>query len=120
MSANRKTKKTMFWEFNQNNSGGSFVFDEKNGLTHFVIIEAETKQEAIDRAESVGIYFNGCDDGRDCSCCGDRWYVPYADEGTPKPTVYGEPFNKAKLSFRWMKKGKEICVHYLNGKRAWA
>lgn len=114
-----KTKKTMFWEFNQNNSGGSFDFDEKHGLTHFVLIEARDITEAISRAESTGIYFNGCEDGRDCNCCGDRWYEPYG-EGTPTPTVYGKPFKKAEPLHRWMKDGKEICVHYLNGKKDWA
>lgn len=124
MKRNESTKRksanrTMFWEFNQNNSGGSFVFDEKRGLTHYVIIEAKSRDEAISRAEDIGIYFNGCDDGRDCSCCGDRWYPPYQDAGDPEPTVYGKSFKTAKLS-RWMKKGKEICVHYLNGKKEWA
>ena len=27
----------------------------------------------------MGVYFDGCDIGLDCSCCGDRW-SDYADE----------------------------------------
>lgn len=64
--------KTKFYEFNQNNSGGSFDTDEK--LCHILFIEAENVQQANKIAEGLGVYFNGCDNGIDCSCCGDRWY----------------------------------------------
>jgi hypothetical protein len=37
-------------------------------------IEAESAEHADEKAAEIGIYFNGCDDGRDCPCCGDRWY----------------------------------------------
>ncbi len=58
-----------FYEYYQINSGGSW--DEDIGYTLFV--EAETADEADHRAESVGVYFSGCDAGVDCPCCGDRW-----------------------------------------------
>lgn len=61
-----------FYRFNQNNSGGSFVEDED--LTHTVFIEAGSAKEANARAENFGIYFDGCNSGIDCDCCGDRWY----------------------------------------------
>lgn len=67
-------KETKFYEFTQNNSGGSFVVDEK--LCHRVIVEAKDEDEACDIAERMGVYFNGCEDGHDCECCGDRWYRP--------------------------------------------
>lgn len=63
-----------FYEFSQNNTGGSFVTDDK--LCHRVVIEAASEKEAIQKAEEMGIYFNGVDDGMDCPCCGDRWYTP--------------------------------------------
>lgn len=63
---------TKFYEFNQNNSGGSFVTNEN--LCHRIIIQADNQQEAIRKAEEFGCYWNGCDDGIDCPCCGDRWY----------------------------------------------
>ena len=68
----------MFYTFSQNNSGGSFDIDHM--LAHFVIIEADTAEEANTIAESVGIYFNGCDEGMDCDCCGDRWYSQWDDK----------------------------------------
>ena len=74
-----------FYFFDQNNSGGSFVVDDK--LCHRVIIEASNVDEAIDIAENMGIYFDGCSTGNDCECCGDRWYRPY--DGHEYPYAYG-------------------------------
>ena len=61
-----------FYEFGQNNSGGSFSVDEK--LCHRLIIQAYSEKEAIGIAEDMGVYFDGCEKGIDCDCCGDRWY----------------------------------------------
>jgi len=63
---------TKFYEISQNNTGGSFVTDDK--LCHRLFIEAESEEEAISKAEDLGCYWNGVDEGMDCSCCGDRWY----------------------------------------------
>lgn len=64
-----------WYEFNQNNSGGSFHVNSY--VCHRVFIEAETEEAAVEKAEGMGIYFNGCEDDRDCPCCGDRWYRTY-------------------------------------------
>lgn len=65
--------KTYEWyEFRQNNSGGSFRMNEN--VTVHVLIQADSTKNANAKAEEVGIYFNGCRAGRDCDCCGDRWY----------------------------------------------
>lgn len=64
----------MWFQFNQNNSGGSFIIDDN--VTHRVIIEANSEEEAIEIGDSLGMYWNGCEKGYDCSCCGDRWYSP--------------------------------------------
>lgn len=61
-----------WYEWTQNNSGGSFDVDDK--ITHRLFIEAETKDEAEAKAESIGVYYDGCQSGMDCECCGDRWY----------------------------------------------
>jgi hypothetical protein len=61
-----------FYEFTQNNSGGSFVTSEN--LAYRLIIEAKSAEEANSIAEDLGCYFNGVDNGIDCRCCGDRWY----------------------------------------------
>jgi len=64
----------MWFEYRQNNSGGSFRFDKKKGISVYVWVEAEDAAAADKRAEDIGLYFNGCDSGCDCPCCGDRWY----------------------------------------------
>jgi len=114
------TVKSKFYTFNQNNSGGSFVFDEEAGITHFVVIEALDEKHAISRAEDIGIYFNGVNSGSDCECCGDRWYEPY--DGHEYPEVYGENvrgLGVVKAFSVWMPEGKEVCVHTLDGNKEW-
>lgn len=64
-----------FYEYSQNNSGGTFMVDDS--VCHRMFIEADSIKEANSVAEDLGVYFNGCDEGMDCSCCGDRWYEPY-------------------------------------------
>lgn len=59
-----------YYLYRQNNSGGNFHYDPKTGISKEVYVEAGNAQEADNRAERLGIYFDG--DG-DCSCCGDRW-----------------------------------------------
>lgn len=105
---------TKFYQFTQNNSGGYFKFDEN--VSHYVIIEAENPKHANKIAENIGIYFDGCDIGLDCSCCGDRWSELWSDEeGDSEPMIYGKPIQKFKPLF---KKGDTYCiVHYLNGNK---
>ena len=59
----------MFYEFRQNNSGGVFHLPAIQ-----VFIEADSMDEANRIAERNGLYFDGAGSGRDCLCCGDRWY----------------------------------------------
>jgi hypothetical protein len=86
----------MFFTYYQNNSGGSFVGP------HFVIIEADSNSEADYIAENhpdSPIYFDGCENERDCECCGDRWYRTY-DDGTEKPEIYGNTDLESEASER--------------------
>jgi len=76
----------MFYTFYQNNSGGSF--HESHGICNHVIVEADNANDANNRAENIGLYFDGCNKGFDCSCCGDRWYPAWREEGTQKPMIY--------------------------------
>lgn len=87
----------MFYEFNQNNSGGSFVVDDK--VCHNLFIESNSLDEAIVKAESLGCYWNGVADGIDCPCCGDRWHSPWHEfdidkyiKGGYEVSVYGGIF----------------------------
>jgi hypothetical protein len=110
---------TKFYTFNQNNTGGSFDFDKEKGITHYVIIEANSADDANNIAESLGIYFNGCDDNLDCPCCGDRWY-PAGDrwDVSNTPTIYGQPITNT--GYKWMPAGENVCVHYKDGRKEWA
>lgn len=77
---------TKWYTFSQNNSFGRW-----DGPT-YVIIEATSAAHANERAEQeAGVYFEGVSDGRDCGCCGDRWYPAYASDATDCPLIYGEP-----------------------------
>jgi len=112
----------MFYEYRQNNSGGDFIITEN--VTIHVIVEARDAVEADFRAERIGIYFNGCDTGDDCPCCGDRWDSSIGgDKGSEEPTVYGSPVARryedhtgfAALVFT--KRGEpDVIVHYLDGR----
>lgn len=113
----------MFYDFRQNNSGGSFAYDEAAGISHIVIVEADSVAEANARAQRIGLYFDGCESGYDCDCCGDRWYEKYRDdEGDPVPSEYGAPIDfdapyppaSQRFGIKWMD-GYEGFVHYKDG-----
>ena len=95
-----------FYVFNQNNTGGNFVFTP-NALSHWVIIEAMSADAANAKLEQLGGYFDGCDDGLDCSCCGDRWYRCDENDGENEPMIYNE--------IHWMGENPEAFIHYLDG-----
>jgi hypothetical protein len=103
----------MFYNYRQNNSGGSF--DLNQDVNYMVIIEAPTAEAANERAESIGIYFNGCDVGRDCSCCGDRWSKVFSDDSTETPTIYGEPAQDYWFNEHWPSRwgaDQAIIIYY--------
>ena len=60
-----------FFIFYQNNSSGHFI--KNSDLDEYVVIQAENNRDANDKAEDLGIYFDGVRKGIDCECCGDRW-----------------------------------------------
>jgi len=76
-----------WYHFRQNNSGGSFIGPES------IHIEAKTSLEANNIAVTVGVYFNGVEDGIDCDCCGDRWRSVDEWDGNDVPSLYGEPIS---------------------------
>lgn len=102
----------MYYTYHQNNSGGAFILNDQ--VTYIVIIEAKSAFEADRKAEDIGIYFNGCEDGQDCSCCGDRWYP--TDKGSKTPEIYGSHPKDYKEVFA--KKGSTYCyVYHANGNK---
>ena len=98
-----------FFMWNQNNSGG--VFDVTDDVTWRVVIEAENYDLAEYKALNLGIYYNGCDDGRDCDCCGDRWY-----DGEELDTK-GDPMLEVlqKYADEWGCESPSIIIHYADG-----
>ena len=105
----------MFYTYTQNNSGGYFITNDN--VAEYVIIEANSIDEANNKAEEIGIYFDGCSFGRDCSCCGDRWCSPY-DE-SEKPEIYGDSIEK-RIEDTLNKKiffCKNIIIYYSSGRK---
>lgn len=99
----------MFYHYPQNNSGGSFT-----GKYHHIIIEANSAEQADALAESgTEIYFDGCQTGSDCDCCGDRWSRAWSSGGDETPQIYSGPVEE------WTDKyfGGGVLVLYLNGER---
>lgn len=95
----------MFYMFRQNNSGGKY----KLPAIH-VIIEAYSAAEADAIAERNGIYFDGCDLGYDCRCCGERWSRQYCDsDGTAAPQIQGRDIDPAE-DFVKKEDGVPYCV----------
>lgn len=108
----------MWYEYSQNNSGGNHVYDDNLGLSERVFVEADSAKEADEYAESIGIYFDGVDDGIDCDCCGDRWYPQVSwygaeDEGRTLDELR-ETINTV-LKYRWRTNGNAIYVHFKDG-----
>jgi hypothetical protein len=102
----------MFYTFNQNNSGGRFI--RNSDIDHYVVIEAENEDEATEKATDIGIYFNGCETGHDCECCGDRWYG--CETGTEVPSSYSAPLVMADVSSVKDPKKHSVIIHYLDGR----
>lgn len=102
---------TKFFTFNQTNSGGEFIIDEKEGVGEYVIIEALSAKEAIRKFEEIGdkvLFFDSS-----CPCCGDRWSTWIDDsDGTEQPTIYGDIIEDYKNTYLL---DKRAFVHYING-----
>jgi hypothetical protein len=104
-----------FWTYSQNNSGGSFDRDRERGIGEYVIVEAESADAANDKAERIGLYFDG--DG-DCSCCGDRWSSQWDYRGGSKvPSVYGDAVSSGNVEgYRTPAGFPTGFVHYADGR----
>jgi hypothetical protein len=99
-----------FFTYNQNNSGGSFVVNDR--VAHYVIIEAVDADAADRKAEEIGIYFYGVENDMDCPCCGDRWSLAW--DGDESPSIYGE--DPEVHGERFAGDGEPYChVYYADG-----
>lgn len=108
---------TKWFAFRQNNSGGSFDHEPEEGIGTTVFVEATDAAHAKDRAERIGLYFDGCAKGMDCSCCGDRWSEWLDDDdGTESPEQYGEKFRAAEDDDEpYLYFGIPLYMHYIGG-----
>lgn len=109
---------TKWFHYRQNNSGGHFDYDPKEGISVNVYVEARDAKEADFRAEQIGIYFDGIENGMDCDCCGDRWTAQdwcsseVNDDVVPAPDL---PYlNKTGWGMKWTD-GYETFVHRYDG-----
>jgi hypothetical protein len=101
----------MFFTFNQNNSGGHFT--RNANVDHYVIIEATHWTDASQRAQNLGIYFDGVSKDLDCECCGDRWND--SDWGTDVPSLYSSPLTLTNISNTKNPREHTVVIHYLDG-----
>jgi hypothetical protein len=109
------TVNTKFYDYRQNNSGGGFDIDHDKGIGHYVIIEATDAADADRRAENIGVYFEGTYEGRDCECCGDRWYNTNG-EGTEEPSLYGDSLDSALKEIKsLLYEDKYLFIHRIAG-----
>lgn len=81
------TLKLRWYEFRQNNSGGTYHVNEHEA--HWVFVQAASAEEAVAR-------FEPCANNMDsCQCCGDRWSIDWVDESDAAdvPSIYGVPLH---------------------------
>lgn len=106
-----------WYHYCQNNSGGSHEYDASRGISVDVYVEADSADEANERALEIGLYFDGVDGGRDCDCCGNRWYEEtYAQDDDFEPPTEDEALlideNARSTPMKWADEGNyDVFVH---------
>lgn len=101
----------MFYSYHQNNSGGSFQIDDN--VTYYVIVEADSADEANEIAEKIGLYFDGYGD---CECCGARWSSAWNDDGSNEPEIYGGPVSEYTSTWATASESS-VYVYYKDGRK---
>lgn len=99
-------------------------YSAEDGIACHVIVEADSRAEAIAAALEIGIYFNGVATGIDCPCCGDRWTL--ANAVTERPILFGQPVEEISWTDgtpsrdqtkKWARPHEhEVFVHYKDGR----
>lgn len=100
----------LFYCFSQNPVAG--VFLSAPGVREYVIVEGRSWGEILSRAESIGLYFDGVAKGKDCPCCGDRWYKAKRPDLEDAPALCGSNVRPVRHPYQ---KPKGF-VHYLDGR----
>ncbi len=107
-----------YFHFSQNNTGGRF--SNSDDLAENVVIAARSAKEANERAQALGVYFDGVSKDYDCSCCGDRWSEAYQDSDSDAvPSVYGTTLVEyyVNSTMRAYNVRKVTIVHNADGTR---
>ena len=90
-----------FFGYSQNNSGGSYMGPL------YVLVQARDADHADSLATLfTDVYFDGCQDGTDCSCCGDRWHSAYGGDDLPSDAYCGSDYGKDRAD-------APLCVNAL-------
>ena len=93
---------TKYYEFYQNNSGGSYVQNDE--VDCLVFIEATSAAEANSKFDSLDN-----DSGNYCDCCGVRWTEAWEEDGHETPYTYsGKPLSEYNF---YEKDGYAIIYH---------
>lgn len=100
----------MYFTYGQNNSGGLFT-----GPAKYVIVWASSPALADRAAEDAGCYFDGCEIGMDCGCCGDRWSRSW-ENGTKTPMIYNKPAKSFTDSYTMDPEVPTVHIVYKSGK----
>ncbi len=108
-----------FFHFDQNNSGGYYVIDEKHGIGAEMIIQATSAKEAWSKLNEIGE--SNTSFHQFCQCCGERW-SSYLDDkdGTDEPTIWGKPLSDPKTKPIF---ANEAFIHFADGhfdKHTWS
>jgi hypothetical protein len=106
-----------FYIFYQNDCFGSFVIDTLKGITHCLLIEASSVQQAYDRAIEIGLYFGGVSKGIDSNSCGDRWAFEPFDNSFVKSVEEWQDLliqDMTTLSYK-LRSEHVYSVHFLDG-----
>lgn len=107
MEISNKVEGALWYEFDQNNSGGYFVRDDF--VSDVVFVQAMSSEQAGDIMSDL-IYTS--DAWSYCECCGERWSF-YNTRGYEVPTRYGKEVSKGVDLYS---REGYILFHGLNGR----
>ena len=96
----------MFLTFEQNNSGGYYLEDDKYGIGCYIIIEADSIEEGRKIFEDIADNYDESQNkhyfDEYCECCGERWNTWLKDSDLFEvPSINGVPFRE--------------CYHFASG-----
>lgn len=101
----------MFYTFHQNNVKGFYINSPIKGIGQFVIIEADSKEEAYEKHKNLGIGIHNYT--QYCNCCGDRWNTYSCDFSRDVPYINDLCIGEYAKNNTYPQ-SKTIYIHYKN------